>query len=133
MAVKRGKRFRLLMYERMWQRWAFACLLVAPASIAMWLLAPRAYFVPESLQLPIVALRIPVRPLMLLPAFAALYILVYSYLAKRMAWVQCRAGHLRIRTPILPVAISYARVKSVRPSRLSQVFDPAKEGPGRRG
>jgi hypothetical protein len=69
---------------------------------------------------------------MLVPAFAALYILVYSYLARRLAWVQCRAGHLRVRTPILPVAISYARIKSVRPSRLSQVFDPTKERPGRR-
>jgi hypothetical protein len=69
---------------------------------------------------------------MLVPAFAALYILAYSYLAQRMAWVQCRAGHLRIQTPILPLAISYARIKAVRPSRMAQVFEPAKERPGRR-
>jgi hypothetical protein len=69
---------------------------------------------------------------MLIPGLVALYILIYSYLANRMAWVQCREGHLRIQTPVLPLAISYARIKTVRPSRMAQVFDPAKEKPGRR-
>ena len=132
MATKQGKRFRLLMYERMWQRWAFPCLFIAPASIALWLLAPSAYFVPQSIKLPIIGFQIPLRPLMLVPALASLYILAYSFLAQRMAWVQCRAGHLRIRTPILPVIISYARIKSVRPSRLSQVFNPTTERAGSR-
>ena len=50
MAKKRGKRFSLLMYGRMWQRWAFPCLFVAPASVVLWFLSPRAYFVPDSLE-----------------------------------------------------------------------------------
>jgi hypothetical protein len=49
-----------------------------------------------------------------------------------MAWVQCRLGHLRIQTPIYPLAVSYSRIKIVRPTTFAQVFDPAKEKPGRR-
>ena len=35
-----GRRFRLLIYERMWQRWTFPCLSIALASAAKWLAAP---------------------------------------------------------------------------------------------
>jgi hypothetical protein len=131
-AKKRGKRFRLLLYERMWQRWAFPCLMLVPASIALWFLVPRISFIPPSLDLPLLDFRIPLRPLIPVPAMAAAVILIYTYLARCTAWVQCRDSHLLIKTPIYPLAISYGRIKAVRPSRLSQIFDPAKERAGRR-
>jgi hypothetical protein len=121
MTKKHGKRFRLLIYERMWQRWALSSLLVALASAALWALAPRIPFFHPSLRL-----------LILVQTLASLVILVYAFLARRMAWVQCRSGYLRIQTPIYPLAVSYARIKMVRPSNFAQIFDPAKEKPGRR-
>jgi hypothetical protein len=121
MAKKSGKRFRLVIYERMWQRWAWPCILVAPTSVILWWFAPR-----------ISILYRPFRLLALVPALASLIILIYTYLAQRLAWVQCRPGHLRIQTPIYPLAVSYSRVKGVRPSTLAQVFDPAKEKAARR-
>jgi hypothetical protein len=121
MAKKRGKRFRLLIYERIWQKWGLLSLFVALASGALWFLAPRIRFLPASF-----------RALILVPALASLAIFAYAFMARRLAWVQCRPGHLHIQTPIYPLAVSYARFKVVRPSKFSQVFDPAQEKPGRR-
>jgi hypothetical protein len=121
MAKKRGKRFHLLIYARMQQKWALPSLLVTIASVALWVLAPRIRFLPSEL-----------RTLILIPALASFAIFAYAFLARRMAWVQCRPGHLHIQTPIYPLAVSYARIKVVRPSELGHIFDPSKEKPGRR-
>lgn len=121
MAKKRGKRFHLLIYERMWQKWGILSLLVALASGVLWLLAPRAQFLPSSLRI-----------LILVPALASLAIFAYAFMARRMAWVQCRPNHIHIQTPIYPLTVSYARVKVVRPTEFSHIFDPSKEKPGRR-
>ena len=121
MAKKRGKRFHLLIYARMWQKWGLPSLLVALASGVLWLLAPRIQFLPS-----------PLRTLILIPALASFAIFVYTFIARRMAWVQCRPGHLHIQTPIYPLAVSYARVKVVRPTEFSHIFDPSKEKPARR-
>jgi hypothetical protein len=116
-----GKRFRLLIYGRMWQRWAWPCILIVPASIALWWFAPR-----------ISILYAPFRPLALVPIPVALAILAYAYLARRLAWVQCRPNHLRIQTPLYPLVVSYGRVKVVRPQTFAQVFAPAQEKQARR-
>ena len=111
---RRGKRFRFLIYERMWHRWAWPCLLIGPASIALWWFAPR-----------IAILYTPFRPLAFVPAMVALIILAYTYIARHQAWVQCKPNHLRIRTPLYPLVVSYSRIKTVRPQTFAQVFDPA--------
>ena len=116
-----GKRFRLLIYERMGQRWAWPCILIIPASIALWWFAP---------DIPI--LYTPFHPLALVPALVSLVILAYIYLARRLAWVQCRPDHLRVQTPFYPLAVSYGRIKEVRPQAFAQVFDPAGEKGARR-
>ena len=115
------KRFRLLIYERMWQQWAWPCALTVPASIGLWWYAPR-----------ISILHAPFRLLTLVPAGVALVVLAYIYLARRMAWVQCKPNHLRIQTPVYPLVVSYGRIKGVRPQQFSQIFDPASEKAARR-
>jgi hypothetical protein len=105
----------------MWKKWGFLSLLVALASSVLWLLAPRIRFIPPLM-----------RPLILVPALASFAIFSYVFIARHMAWVQCRSGHLHIQTPIYPLAISYARIKVVRPTEFSQVFDPSKEKQARR-
>ena len=111
-----GKRFRLLVYQRMWQRWAWPCVLTIPASVALWWFAPQVPILYES-----------PRALACVPAFVALVILAYTFLARRLAWVQCRPNHLRIQTPFYPIVVSYGRIKGVRPQTFAQVFDPAAE------
>jgi hypothetical protein len=111
-----GSRFRLSIYERMWQRWAWPCILTVPASVSLWWFAPR-----------ISIIYAPLRILALVPAFVSLIILVYAYLARRLAWVQCRPNHLRIQTPFYPLVVSYGRIKGVRPNTFRQVFSPSGE------
>lgn len=108
-----GQRFPLLIYDRMWQRWALPCFLLVPASVVLWRIAPRLLITGTVL-----------RTLALIPGAAALVILAYAYLARRLAWVQCRLNHLYIQTPFYPLAISYSRIKGARPNRFSQVFEP---------
>lgn len=122
MAKKRGNRFQLLIYERMFQRWAWACIVIAVASFTLWWFAPHAKGIRSSF-----------RPLTLIPGLASLVILIYIFLARRLAWVQCRPNQLRIQTPIYRLDISYSRIKAVRPSTLAQVFDPAGEKSFTRG
>lgn len=110
MAKKRGDRYRLLVYERMWQSWALPCLMIAPASLALWWFAPRATFLSPRL-----------RTLTLVPAIISILILMYAHAARRLAWVQCRPGYLRIQTPIVPLAISYGRIQLARLSTLAEV------------
>lgn len=114
------KRFRLLIYERMWKRWALPCILIIPASLVLWWGMPR---VVKSEWY---------RTMALMPAVIALVILIFAYLARRRAWVECRPDHLRIQTPLYPLAVSYGRLKEVLPTSFDAVFDPAKEKSARR-
>ena len=120
--ARRGRnRFHLLIYSRMWQRWAWPCALIAVASFVLWGVAPRTPLIHP-----------PFRPLTLVPALASLSILAYAYLARRLAWVQCKPNRLYIRTPFHPLSVSYSRFKGVRPTTFAQVFDPDKEKGARR-
>ena len=116
MARKRVSRFRLLVYERMWQRWAWPCILIVPASVALWWFAPLITIIYAPFQI-----------LTLVPALVSLVILVYTYLARRTAWVQCQQNHLRIQTPLYPLVISYGRIKGVRPNTFYKIYNPNKQ------
>jgi hypothetical protein len=158
MAKKRrpsGKRFRLLIYERMWKRWAFPCLLIIPASVALWWSAPRLFtsfdlllhrlfsFLPPTLIMSISAMlqwfaplfsiiHILYRFLALIPALVTLILMVFTFLSRRTAWIQCRPNHLRIRTPFYPLVVSYGRIKEVLPQPFAQIFNPAEKKAARR-
>jgi len=116
MTRKRKKRFRLLIYGRMWQRWAWPCIMIVPASVTLWWFTPRIWII-----------HLPFRALALVPACVSLVILAFAYLARRLAWVQCQPNHLRIQTPFYPLVVSYGRVKGVRPQPFAQVFSPSEE------
>jgi hypothetical protein len=116
-----GERFRLVIYERMWKRWAFPSVLIIPASVALWWFAPRLS-ITHALY----------RALALVPALIALILLGFTFLSRRTAWVQCRPNHLRIQTPLYPLVVSYGRIKEVLPQPFSQVFNPAEEKAARR-
>ena len=124
MAKKRrrsGKRFRLIIYERMWKRWSFPCILIIPASVVLWWFTP-LLSISEGWY----------RAITLVPALVAVALLIFTFLSRRTAWVQCRRNHLRIQTPIYPLAVSYGRIKEVIPQSFSQVFNPSEEKAARR-
>jgi hypothetical protein len=85
-----------------------------------------------ALHLDCARLDCPVRPLTLAPAAVAVVLLAYTFLARRLAWVQCRPNHLRIQTPLYPLVVSYRRIRAVRPQTFSEVFAPALEKKARR-
>ncbi|RLC67553.1 MAG: hypothetical protein DRI48_01980 [Chloroflexi bacterium] len=118
---RRGKRFRLLIYERMWKRWAWPCILILPAAVVLWWVAPSL-----SITHPLY------RALALVPAFVSLALLAFTFLARRRAWVECRRNHVRIQTPLYPLVFSYARIKATRPQSFAQVFPPSQEKAARR-
>lgn len=111
-----GTRFPLLIYGLMIKRWAWPCILLMIASIALTVLMPHIWI-----------LYLPWRLLALVPALMSLLILGYAFLARRMAWVQCKANHLHVQTPIYPLKISYKRIKAIRPVPLAQVFPPSQQ------
>lgn len=115
-----GERFRLLIYERMWKRWALPCILIIPASFVLWWIAPK------------LSIRGLYRMLAFGPALVSLILLVFTFMAQRLAWVECRPSHLRIQTPIYPLAISYGRIKEVLPRTFAQIHDPSEEKAARR-
>jgi hypothetical protein len=116
-----GERFRLLIYERMWKRWAVPCFLIIPASVALWWFMP-LLLVTHPLY----------RALAFVPGLIAMFILVFTFMARRLAWVQCRSNNLRIQTPVYPLTISYGRIKEVVPQPFNNIFNPAEEKTARR-
>jgi len=119
---RHGTRFRLRIYARMGQRWAWLCILLILASAAMWWLTPYSSIILPSSRL-----------LTLVPAAIGLIILLYTILARRMAWAQCRPGHLRIQTPLFHLAVSYQRIREVRPTSMQNIFDSKKARKALRG
>ncbi len=52
---------------------------------------------------------------------------LFTFLVSRTAYVECRPRALKIRTPFLPLVISYRRIRNTRPVTLRDVFPPEKQ------
>jgi hypothetical protein len=117
----RGKKFPLLVYQRWGKMLRAPSLLIAIASGISWWYAPTN---PELQGREWTFLII---------AIIGVLIFIYSLLARRAAYVQCRANHLMIRTPFLPLAISYKRIIKTRSVEFhSQLSLPKMGRPQRR-
>lgn len=107
----RGKRHPLLVYRRQFQSWRGATFLVFVLSAAL------AFFRPP-----------PLDTFLLWLAFSILAtvsgaLLIYTFVAPQVSYVQCYPNYLRISTPMYNLAISYARIRTLRPY---QVVAPPK-------
>ncbi len=117
----RGDKFPLLAYQRWGKMLRAPSLLIVIASGATWWYAP-AYPELQEHELTFAII-----------AIISALIFIYSLLARRAAYVQCRANHFLVRTPFLPLAISYKRIKQVRPVEFhSQLSLPKMSRPQRR-
>ncbi len=107
-----GRRFRLLLYSRLYDTiwWPLVLLLIALG--ALWWYAPFIIFLA------------PFDDLVLFAAGLCALLLLGSALARPLSFVQCRPNHLRIQTPIFRLAISYDRIVTVRPTKFSDQYPP---------
>jgi hypothetical protein len=107
--AKTGRRHPLLIYSRLYAQWRLPALLITLIGLGL------AWFAPGALA------DARARLGLVVVALASLLLFLYSLLAPRLSYVQCRPTHLRVNTPLFPLAISYSRIHTARPVP----FEPA--------
>jgi hypothetical protein len=115
-----GDKFPLLIYRRWAKMLRLPSLLVAIASGVAWWYAPSIPLLADHDWTTIVI------------GVVAALIFFYSLLAHRAAYVQCLPDYFKIRTPFLPVAVSYKRILQARPVEFHTQFSLSKMGRPRR-
>lgn len=118
-----AKRHRLLLYHRWLSLYRWPSGLIAVFLFALWWPAASGRY-------PIVA---PPRDHWALAgAIVSGAVFLFILVAPRLAFVQCRPTHLRIQTPLFGLAVSYSRIKSIRPVDFAQMYSPRRLGWSRR-
>ena len=113
--TRAGRRFRLLIYERLYSILRWPLWLIELGLAVLWWRAP---FVP---------LLAPLDGWMLFLAALCLLAWAVMYIMRFLAYVQCRPDFLLLQTPLLRLAISYSRIRSVRPIIFREMYPPAKQ------
>ncbi len=111
---KPNQRFYLLPYRILAKRWRTASFLFIPAGVGLWWLLS---------DIPEFASRAPAAFVI---SAIGLILTLYTLRASR-AHVQCYTRHFVVRTPLLPLTVSYARVERVRPVEFKTIYDPQEE------
>ena len=102
------KRHPLLIVRRRIAGWRLPALLITLGCAALWWFAPDL-FPAEALDLASSAL--------LTGAVAGALLSLYAWGAPRLAYVECRPDYLLISAPFFRLALSYNRIRNVRPVR----------------
>ncbi len=110
----KGKRHPLLLYRRTMDRFILATLPLGVVMAAIqW---PGLGFLPDS--------HIYSDILLLLATFIVLGMAFTGIIFRKFAYVQAKADHLRVATPLFALKVSYRRVMSVHPASLGKLFPP---------
>lgn len=112
---KPGDRFPLLIYHPLLERWGNLGILSAVITFLLWLFAPRVLSPRISQSL--------MRHGILLATLAGVLLFLYGIATRNMTYVRCHATYLHIRSPILPLNVSYRRVAGTRLVQVAKVFD----------
>ena len=107
---KPGRRFRLLLYERLYEQFRWPLIFLVVGLGVLWWYAPFIMFVA------------PRENMVVFVGGLCLLLLIATYFARFMSYVQCRPLHLRIQTPILRLAVSYERIQTVRPITFRDMY-----------
>jgi hypothetical protein len=102
---KKGEKFPLLIYRRWAKMLRLPSLLISIVSAVGW------YFAPKDGQ----SMLSGKAWLLLVGGGASALIFLYSLRAHRAAYVQCFPAYVKIQTPLFSVAVSYKRIRQVRP------------------
>jgi hypothetical protein len=111
-----GKRYALLLYQRAAGRHRRPALLIALLLLLLWVLVDRGWVNwPDASK----------APWLLAGGAVALLYWLLTVMAPRFAYAQPREDHLRLRTPLYRLQISYRRLLSTRPINLTKAFPPS--------
>ncbi|MFP3854029.1 MAG: hypothetical protein ACLFWD_07015 [Anaerolineales bacterium] len=113
---KAGNRFPLLLYQRAAARHRRPVFLLAVLMLALWLFVSGNW-----VQWPTASHA----PWLLAGGSVAFLYWLLTLLAPRFAYVQPREDHLRLRTPLYRLQISYRRLLSIKPINLVKSFPPS--------
>jgi hypothetical protein len=103
-----AKRHALLIYRRQFRGWSIPALLIAIGFGVLWWFAPDLPTIPEEW-------RAGLDILALVGAGIGAALFAFTLIAPALAFVQCRTTYLFISTPLYRLAISYSRIRNVRP------------------
>lgn len=117
--MKKNTRFSLSVYQVIAKRWKTPAILLIPAGIGLWWLAPQ---IPEF--------NPAYTPASLVIAGVGLLITLYTFLAGS-AHIRCSTSNLVIQTPIYPLTFSYKRIENIRSAEFSKIHSPKNEKPAR--
>jgi hypothetical protein len=102
-------RFPLLVYRRLFQMWFWPSLLLLAAAVLLLILDPLDLGEWRWVLIPVVLI--------------ASLLTVFAIMA-RMTYVQAHPRALRLRTPLLPMVISYGRLNTIRTTPFKAQYPP---------
>ena len=114
-AKKRGKRYPLLIYQRMMDRLWTATFTLGMILLALWTwtwFSPTRFIYAQENNWLMVAACV-------LLAFTA-----FAFFGRKVAYVQAYGDHLRLVTPFLRTNISYRRIRKAHPAEFQRLFPP---------
>lgn len=106
-----GRRYPLLLYQRLFENLRGRALLLAVLSYVLWLVA---------VEVPFLA---PRGWLLWAIIVIAGFLFLFSYLGPQLSFVQCRPNYLLVSTPFYRLALSYRRIRSVRPTDFTESYN----------
>jgi hypothetical protein len=123
--AKGGRKYRLLLYEYMLNRWWPMTLLTAIAIFinvgALW--GTELYF-KNPAENPLPSLSMTGRVIMLAVGVICLLFTVFLLIIRKMAYVQLFDDHLRLATPFLRLNVSYKRIQRATTAQIFNLFPP---------
>ncbi len=111
---RRGKRYPLLIYRRLFSLYAGPLVMLFLVSAA----PLGATFVWELPRLQ------PIRWTLVIIAVISILLLLALFVARWLAFVRCRTNSLLIQVPLYQVVISYGRIRLTRPVEFARIFPP---------
>lgn len=119
MSPNRHDRFPLLLYQSIMGRYRRPSLLLALLLGGLWLPASNGLFTWPSAE---------ASGWLLSGAAVSLTFFFFTLLGPNLAYVEPRQNHLRLRTPVYRLNISYQRIRNTRPVDLKKTFPPSSLG-----
>jgi hypothetical protein len=124
---KGGRKYRLLLYEYMLNRWWPATLTLSILiSLNVGILWGAEYYFINPVENPLPTLSTDGGTVMLGVAGIALLFTFYLLITRKMAYVQLFDNYMRLSTPFLRVNISYKRIHRTTTSQVSILYPPQK-------
>ena len=109
--LQSGRRYPLVLYERLFETLRGRALLLAVLTYGLWLVA---------VDIPFLA---PRDWLLLIIIAIAGFLFLFSYFGPALSFVQCRPDYLLVSTPLYRMTLSYGRIRNVRPTNFTESYN----------